>query len=300
MIDERDEALASRYAFDRLEGKERVDFEKALAVSPELQRLVAELRKAAVHLRDASLAAEPSVAWQEGVPNPRAFRRPELGVIAPAPTRARSSVLAWALAAVLAVTTVWLGGRFYAARAENRRLSDQRAFAKLSLKSVETQLEAERLVSAKLAADFTALKNSIGQPVASANDHAAARADSSSAPARVARDGTLAGLKIATFTSKSHETSPAVAIAVWAPAEREGMFVADQLRRSEPGQDYELWILDEQPVSAGRFTVGADGRARVSFQATAAIKPAAKFALSVEKSDAAAPAQPTHVVMLSR
>jgi anti-sigma-K factor RskA len=343
MIDERQEELASLYALDLLEGSERAEFEAALASNPELQRLTAELRSAAAHIAHTAPTVEPPAALKRRIESSIAARRGTTDNVVAFPRRGSFSVLSWGLAAGFAFATLWLGMRNFALRAENHRLADQQALAELTLKSAQTQLESERLVSMRIAADFNGLKASSDQQLAAAQASAsnaekqladaraaqqtaesqlaqarkseaglvaqltnaeraetAARAELTRLTDRMTSEGNLARLKIATLASMLHNSSQALAVAVWDPGEQQGIFTVNKLPANLPGQDYELWVIDEKPVSAGVFTVGPDGKAKVSFKPTAGIKQAVKFAVSREKDDGAkSHATPGEVIMIS-
>ena len=151
MIDERQEELASLYAFGLLEGAELAQFEQALASDPELQTLVREL-----HVTSATLAhTAPRVL------PPVALKRRVLASIASATTPARAPdnvirpaftmwrLVPWAAAACLAIGSAWLGQRYLATRSEVTALRDQKALIEIALQSSQQQLEAERIVNGR-------------------------------------------------------------------------------------------------------------------------------------------------------
>jgi anti-sigma-K factor RskA len=150
MIDERHEELASLYAFDLLEGAELAQFEKALARDPNLKALVRELRDTSASLAHTAPAAQPpaalkqrvlaSISTQEkGAPVPDNIVRPSsFGVW---------NLIPWAAAACFALSAAWLGQRYTSIRSETAALRNQREFAEITIKSVQQQLEAERILT---------------------------------------------------------------------------------------------------------------------------------------------------------
>ena len=349
MIDERQQELASLYVLDLLEGTERVEFETALAGSPELQTLVAELRQAATNMAHAAPAAQPPVALKDRIlasiaQQPTGESAP-VGPVVAFPRATGWSVFApWALAAGFALCTAWLGARYYLAKIENARLADSSALAEVALRSAQTQLEAERLMSARVATDLNHVKLTSEQQVAEARQSISvlqkqvadarqaqsasekqladlrqsqssltdqltaaekaetqARAQVVALTDRLERERDLARLKVATLASMLNNSPQALAVAVWDPNQKEGVFTVDKLPANAPDQRYELWVIDEKPVSAGTFSVGADGRVKLTFKPTAPVKTALKFAVSREKNDGrSSHATPGEVIMISQ
>ncbi len=240
-----------------------------------------------------------------------------------------ATVLPWTIAAGFALVAAWFGERYYVAQAQNAALTQQRALADLALKSVQAQLAAEGVVSSHVAASFKALNADSERRLAEANDvrraierqladghnnetdlrrqlaaaeQAAqgARADLAALNDRLPGEPDLARLKIATLASMLSNAPQALAVAVWDPTQQQGVFSVEKLPTNTSEQHYELWVIDTKPVSAGVFTVGPDGRAKVTFKPTAPIKTAAKYVVSREKNDGqAAHASPGEVVMMS-
>lgn len=279
MINEHDQELASLYALDLLGADERARFERAMASNPALAELVAEIRTTAAGLAHLPAAPAPSAALKERILS-GVGQKPPAPAVAPASGPAgapnRSWRLPWALAAGFALTTVWFGARYYAARAQAEQLAQQMALADVALQSARVQADTERTVSARLAADYANFK---------------AAAD---------RDRNLSRLKISALTSMLKDSPHAIAVAVWDPQHDDGVFTVDNLPPNQADQRYELWLIDSKPVSAGVFTVGADGRTKIVFRPTAQVRDVKKFAVSREKNDGLrSHAAPGQVIMLS-
>lgn len=328
MIDERQQELASLYVFDLLEAAERIQFEASLAQSPELQKLVAELRTAAVSLAHTAPAINPPAELKARLfesiadgasENIVAFpRKPGFGMFIP-----------WAVAAGFAITTTWFATHFYTERAENESLRQQTALAEVKQKSTQTQLEAEHLVASRLLTDYSTLKTDSDRQLAEAHAvveqrdqqlaatnrlaeerrqqlaaarerEQAARTELVAINDRLKHETDLARLQIATLTSLVQNSS-AVASAVYDPDHAQGVIAFDKLPAIADDHRYELWVVTDKPVSAGVISTKVDGSARVAFRPLGNVARVAKFAVSLEKNDGlASHEKPDTVVMLSQ
>ena len=332
MIDERQQELASLYAFDLIEGAERAQFEASLARDPELRTLVDDLRRASSQLAHLAPAAEPPAALRSRIlatieAKPSAAEAAKV-VAFPKPF-AVTSLLPWAIAAGFALCTAWLGGRYATTRAEARLLQQQQELADVAIRSARAQIEAEHILARRALAEYDTLKTDSTRQLADAQHNVsetqqklaetqavAAEADRKRAEAEQRVDSAqkqilalndelkqqadLARLKIATLASMLNNSPQALAVAVWDPKRQEGVFTVDKLPANTADQRYELWVIDKAPVSAGVFTVGPDGRAKVEFKPVAKVQTAAKFAVSLEANDGArSHATPGKVIMLS-
>ncbi len=104
---------------------------------------------------------------------------------------------------------------------------------------------------------------------------------------QLAAQGTLADYKISTLASLLGNSPQALAVAVWNPANQEGVLTVQKLPALAADKDYQLWIVDPQypiPVNGGVFRVDpTTGETRVNFRADQPIKSIAKFAVSLER-----------------
>jgi anti-sigma-K factor RskA len=284
MIDDHHEELASLYVLGLLEGAELANFELRVANDPALALLVSELRESSAQLAFTASDAKPS---------PELRTRLLARLDTAAAWRAQSNVipfrtpvwLPWAAAAGLAITCAWLGQLYVGSRFEAATLRDQQAVADFELHSARHQLEAERLIA--------------GHQLSSMTEQLAAL------DRQLKDEGDLAKFKIATLASLAGNTPQALAVAVWNPAKQEGVLTVDKLPAAASDRDYELWVIDPQkphPVSAGVFTVGAEGTSRVQFRPEDPVNAIAKFAVSLEKKGGAAPhgGPQGQVIMLSQ
>jgi anti-sigma-K factor RskA len=336
MMDEHHEELASLYALDLLAGEERAQFEAALARSPELQALVADLRESAASLAHVAPAATPPAALRERVLG--ATRQPPAsesrGNVVRVPASVFRTFMPWAIAAAFVVLGASLAYLYVGSRTESRLFEQQQRLADVALQSARNQLEAERLLgqrqlaslnqqlaesqqqvtdaaraaldSGRKAADVQHALDAANQRLATTeHDLATVRDQLSTVTERTRHEADLASLKIATLTSMLNNSPQALAVAVWSPEQQQGVLTVDRLPAPPPGQSYELWVIDARPgakpVSAGVFMSSETGSSRITFRPTAPIATAAIFAVSREKTDGAtAHAAPTEVVMISK
>jgi len=104
--------------------------------------------------------------------------------------------------------------------------------------------------------------------------------------AELSRRDVLAHLQIASLQAQVNTYAKASAIVVWNAQRQSGLVRLEELPASEPGHDYQLWIIDpaeKTPVSAGVVPVGNGNAATVEFQPVHRVATAAKFAVSIEK-----------------
>lgn len=286
MIDERHEELAALYVLDLLEDDDRARFETALASNPALQALVRDLR-------DASHA----VAHTAATPPPADLKARLLASIGsharttdaseqmsrvPTPPRAAlvtpRTLIPWAIAACLAVVSLWLGGRYLAASSEASLLQRQRALTEVALESIRQQLEAERIVTRRQLQD-------LGQELDQAKTQLA--------KTRGSLD--IARCKITLLAAAAKDTPQALAVALWDAARQEGVLAVEKLPALQPGQDYQLWVVDPQykdPVDGGVFNVDpSNGTARFAFKARQPVAAVNAFAVSRERKGGVAKAE---------
>lgn len=166
--------------------------------------------------------------------------------------------LPWIAAAGFALLTGFLVQIHYATQAELITMREQAALAGIEARSLQQQMEAERILSARRVADLLAELPGPGQP----------------------RVG------IVPLVSRTDGTPSAMAVAVWSPGSREGELVAVRLPATAPEKSYQLWITvpgDPLPVSAGTFSVEPTATTiRMRFTTDRVVPAGAAFAISVE------------------
>jgi anti-sigma-K factor RskA len=315
MIDERQEELASLYALDLLEGRERVQFEAALARERELQALVRELRNAA-----SSLAHTAPVGTVPAALKQRVIASITATAGARNSERSQRNILfvqfvPWAIAASFAVIAALMTQRYVAQQSEASALRQHQALAEVAVKSLTQQLEAERILNSTqiktLADQAKSQGNDANQRVAaisSLREQLEAERTLHSNQIRTLTEqmrmqGDLANLKIAALTSLLDSAPNAAAIAVWDPQRQEGVFALEKLPPVAADQTLELWVVENKegarPISAGVLTAATDGSARGRFKPTIPVTAIKAFAISREVKDgAAAHAAPSEVIMM--
>ncbi|HEX2855108.1 MAG TPA: anti-sigma factor [Opitutaceae bacterium] len=306
MIDERHEELAALYAFDLLEGLEKTAFETAMTRDPELQALVRELRESSAALAHAAPAATPP---------PELKTRLLSEIHRPSYRRRRSKVVAfpqwvpWAIAASIALMAVWTGQLYLTGRSEAAALRSQQALADITLKNLQTQLEAERIISTQQLTGLNQQATDTARQLAEARQSAAtaerlladavqqsgdlerllasARTELADLGQQLKTQGDVANLKITTLASMLNNTPQALAVAVWNPANQEGMLKTAKLPALAADRDYQLWVVDPQyadPVDGGTFTVDPKtGEANVRFKTKQPIKAIKAYAITAER-----------------
>lgn len=115
------------------------------------------------------------------------------------------------------------------------------------------------------------------------------RADNSRIKGEVtelSRRDALAHLQIASLQAQVNAYTKASAVVVWNGQRQTGLVRFQELPASEPGHDYQLWIIDpseKAPISAGIVSAESGNAAAVEFRPVHPVTTAAKFAVSIEK-----------------
>jgi anti-sigma-K factor RskA len=268
MIAERQEELAALGAFALLSPAEQAEFDAAVAADPALAALLASFRSTAAELAHSAPPVVPPALLKTRIlaslstqTSPRSAR-PSRGIVIPF-----TSWIGLAAAACFALTTAYFGQAFVTERASVAALRDQQTLAELALRGATNQLEAERL---------------IGRRELAARDQRV-----TDLTRQLATQGTLADYKIATLASLLGNSPQALAVAVWNPANQEGVLTVQKLPALAADKDYQLWVVDPQypiPVDGGVFRVDpATGEARLNFRPNLPVKTVAKFAVSLER-----------------
>lgn len=321
---ERHEELAALAALDLLTPAEQTEFAGALAAHPDLSTVVASLRSSSAELAHLAPASEPPAALKARVlatvsalpangSQPAKLDSPlrNTGKVIPFP-----AWIAFAAAACFALTAAYFGQAYLNERQTNAALLNQQTLADLALRGARNQLEAERLIARRELADAVAkssestrlvanLESRIAEASRGAADAsrqleasreqiASARRELAARDQRVAdlsrqlaAQGKLADYKIATLASLLGNSPQALAVAVWNPANQEGILTVQKLPALAADKDYQLWVVDPQypiPVDGGVFRVDpGTGEARLVFHPNLPVKSVAKFAVSLER-----------------
>jgi anti-sigma-K factor RskA len=147
MMEDRQEELASLYAFDLLEGAERDQFESALARDGEIRSLMRDLKETACRLAfTAPPATAPPDLKQRVLAAVSAAGRRDAGNVI-RPSARLWQIVPWAIAACLTVASAWLGQRLTSTRSELATIRIRQERAEILLNSSQQELEAERTLS---------------------------------------------------------------------------------------------------------------------------------------------------------
>jgi len=275
MIDQDLQSQAALYALGALPKDEAAAFRAKLSKTPGLKELVAEYEEAAIVLAEAAPAVTP----------PPALRGRILGTISKKShaTEARRMVwLPWAIAAgfAFAAGALWV---------ENQRLNVETYVQRNTLGELSQQL-------AKINEAGTE-KNLFTQQLSSqlaASTRANAEKDIAAESLRkqieeLTKRNSIAETQVATLTSKLDGSY--LASIAWDNSSQEGILHVRRLPAAAKDKNYQLWVIDPKnaaPVSAGVFTVQADGSATIRFSPTQKVSSATAFAVSVEKTGGSA------------
>ncbi|HUL52274.1 MAG TPA: anti-sigma factor [Opitutaceae bacterium] len=168
--------------------------------------------------------------------------------------------LPWIAAGAFALLAGFLAQAHFAARTEMIALREQAALSNIRDRSLQQQLEAERILAARRVADL----------LAEAQD-----------PAR------LAGLQLVVLVAPADAPASGMAIAAWDPVGQEGRLAVANLPPPATDKDYQLWIFDPlyaDPVNAGVLALPpAAGEARLRFKPDRPVTSATRFAVSLER-----------------
>ncbi len=147
MNDERQEELASLYAFGLLAGAEKEHFESALAGNEDLRSLVRDFRETTSALAHVAPATAVPPGLRDRVLASVESRDASAGATVIQPPASVWRFLPWGIAACLTLTSIWLGQRYAATRAEVATLRSGQELAEIAGRSAQQQLEAERIVT---------------------------------------------------------------------------------------------------------------------------------------------------------
>lgn len=290
-MDERHEELAALNALGMLESDEKRVLNGASVADKELRDLSVELELTAAELAYLIAPVEPPADMKRRI---RAKMRSS-GVKGAGLSRGVVlGGIGWALAAALAVASVWLWQ-------EREKLVQQVAAVSRAMAPVAPSVPATATTEKKetrnieeelksLRGDFESKKTALSAEIAELSKRETA------ANARIAQlvaeaealkqQEARSQLQIATLQSEVWEYRRSQMIVVWDAYKRQGVLLLDRMPRVEAGKDYQLWVVDPSkpdPVSAGVVTVDDKGVAKTAFKPIDAVGETVKFALSVEK-----------------
>lgn len=285
-MDERHEELAALNAFGMLEGDEQRVLSGACVSDKELRALSVELEQTTAELGHLVAPMAPPADMKRRIRGKIRSRGGRLSTLSPG---AVIGAVGWALAAALAVASVWLW---------NERVQLTKQFAALSKVIIPVTPAANGKTESRsledelksLRDDFEAKKTALSTEVESlrkreteANTRIVQLTTETEALKK--RDA-LAQVQIATLQSSVWEYRKSVVVVVWDDEKHQGVLKLEKMPPVETGKDYQLWVVDPkkpQPVNAGVVQVDSKGFAKIDFKPVDAVSGAAKFVLSVEK-----------------
>ena len=288
-MDERHEELAALNALGMLESDEKRVLNGASVADKDLRDLSAELELVASELARLIAPVEPPANMKRRI---HAKMRSS-GVKGAGLSRGFVfGSIGWALAASLAVASVWLWQ-------EREKLVQQVAAVSRAMAPVTSVVpSSEKKETRNIEEELKGLRSDFETKKAALTaEIEALRKRETDANARIAQlvaeaealkqQDERSQLQIATLqNSKIWEYRRSEMIVVWNGGKRQGVLLLDKMPRVESDKDYQLWVVDPNkpdPVSAGVVTVDAKGVARIAFKPTDAVGETVKFALSVEK-----------------
>ncbi|MGA3008247.1 MAG: anti-sigma factor [Opitutaceae bacterium] len=182
----------------------------------------------------------------------------------------------WALAACLAMATIWLAQVYLRQKVHLIALQEEAALERIERQGLENQLAAERILSNRRLADL--------QDTLKGSDD-------------------LSQVKTAHLVPCPGRPARARAIAVWDPNRQEGVLTVEHMPVPDSHQDYQLWLIDPKypdPVSGGVITVDPQkGDGRLTFHPSRPVADAERFAISCE-AKGGRPRLAGPIVMLSK
>ncbi|MEO8350344.1 MAG: anti-sigma factor [Chthoniobacteraceae bacterium] len=269
-MDDARKDIAVDFVTGGLDPIESDQFFRRLKEDPELAAFVRDLEDTAAQIAHAAPLHRPPPSVKQDL-MARIGGKPEVET-----NRAEGAWIPWAMAAALAVASVFLwqdrvdrGTRLAAAERENERSIKEGR--ELGRRLADLQAERAREVAG------------IRQELATLKE----------------RDA-LATMKIATLSAKVEAYANALAVVIWDPETQTGLVKLDQFPALDIGRDYQLWVIDPAkptPVSAGVVPVSSDGIARVEFKPEQRVGGDETFAISIEKKGGSATPQGDIVVV---
>jgi|UniRef100_UPI0037848501 anti-sigma-K factor RskA len=288
-MDERQEELAALNALHMLEGDEQRALDGACVSDKELRALNTELEQVALELARLITPVEPPADMKKRI---RAKIRSRGGLGAFGVSRGVIlGTAGWALAAGLAVASVWLWN-------ERSKLIEQHASAVRAIATATPSSSSaeEKKEARSLEDELKSIRDDYDKKQAALNSEIESlRKREAEAQTRITqltaetealkKQDSEAQLQIAKLQSKVWEYRRSEMSIVWDGRRSQGVIMLEKMPLAEPGTDYQLWVVDPgkpDPVSAGVITVDDKGSAKTVFKTVVPVGESAKFALSVE------------------
>lgn len=286
-MDERQEELAALNALGMLESDEKRVLDGTALADRELRELVSGLENVAAQLGLLVVPVDPPSNMKRRIREKiraRGGRRfaPSAGAVI--------GTLGWALAAALAVASVWLW------KDRSRLTQDLAAASKILAPVIPAANPAEKVPVRsledelkKLHADFDQKQAALKTELETAQKKEAdAQTKVTQLTAQVdtlKKQADEFKVEFSAQQSTVWEYRRSTMAVVWDGKSHQGVVMLDKMPKVESGKDYQLWIVDPAkpaPVSAGVVAVDAKGVAKANFKPVEEVGESVKFALSVE------------------
>jgi anti-sigma-K factor RskA len=290
MDEERFEELAAMNALGMLENDEKRSLDGAIARDKDVRALSMELDQTTAELGYLIVPVEPPANMKKRI---HAKMR-ATGVKGAAISRGVViGGIGWALAASLAVASIWLWKE--RANMIQQLAAASRAIAPVSspvtprvddgkARTLEEELKKRR-------DEFEEQKQALATEIASLRTRdTESKAQNAKLTAELAelkkQEEAESHLQIATLQSKVWEYRKSEMLIVWDEKRSQGVVMLDKMPKVDSDKDYQLWVVDPHkpdPVSAGVVTVDAKGSVKTNFRPVETVTGQVKFAISVEK-----------------
>ena len=265
MTDRQQEQIAL-HALDALTPEEVRLLESEWRYDPRLREEHAELADVAAELaRLLPPETPPAEVREQLLATLKRKRRAKVTPISVAMGVVRSPWIAWAAAAVIAVSAAGLW-------TANRELSNR----------VTTLVKSEVAAQGEVA-EARKQQEQLKSQVAEADG----KYSKLLTEAEQLRKGiAVASMEVAMLRASVKRYEEGEVLVVWDQSKQEGLIKLAHMPTVQPGKDYQLWVICKQqraPVNAGVVKVDEKGEATVIFHPVKHIAEVAKFAVSLEK-----------------
>lgn len=164
--------------------------------------------------------------------------------------------LGWIMVLALGLLTAFLAFRYFSLTSSVKFLTTDAELSRIEVKSLQQQLEAERILAARQIADDTI-------------------------------KGTPEPLIFVRLTAPDSSSPRMSALVAWRAASQTGVFFAEQIPLPAADKEYRLWIETNAhtPISAGEIKVATTGPTQIEFRINDPISPPTRFTITCESKD---------------
>ncbi|MBK9991233.1 MAG: anti-sigma factor [Verrucomicrobia bacterium] len=164
--------------------------------------------------------------------------------------------LGWLVTLALGLLTAFLVFRYFTLTSSVKFLTTDAELNRIEVKSLQQQIEAERILTARQIADDTI-------------------------------KGTPEPLVFVRLAPPEASSPRMAAFVAWRAASQTGVFFAEQIPPPAADKEYRLWIEtnSQTPISAGEIKVAATGPTQIEFRINDPISPPTRFTITCESKD---------------